>query len=341
MAINFAEKDINAIKQLLSTPKNIVVTTHHRPDGDAIGSSLGLYHYLLPGKHKVTVVTPSDFPDFLHWMEGVDKIIDFGSNAAEAIRVTAEADLIFCLDFNQLNRLDKYEPYVSKSKATKILIDHHLDPDKIFDYTFSFTEACSTCELIYLFIEALGDKSKITKPMAECIYTGIMTDTNSFRYASMKPSTHRIIASLMEAGAENFRIHENVYDNFSEDRLRLLGYCISEKMKVLPEFRAAYISLSKEELSRFNFQAGDTEGVVNYALSIKGIKLAALFMDRDGEIKISLRSKDEFSVKEMANKHFEGGGHRNASGGRSSESLQQTVDRFVSILPSYKEELSK
>ncbi len=341
MAISFAEKDIKELKELLSSPRNIVITTHHRPDGDAIGSSLGLYHYLMMGKHNVTVITPSDFPDFLHWMDGVDKIIDFGSNPLKAISVTSEADIIFCLDFNQLKRLEKYEEFVSKSKAKKILIDHHLDPDKIFDYTFSFSEACSACELIYLFIEAMGDKTKISKPMAECIYTGIMTDTHSFRYETMRASTHRIIASLIDAGAENFRIHENVYDNFSANRLRLLGYCISEKMKVLTEFRTAYISLTKEELKRFNYQAGDTEGIVNYALSIKGIKLAALFMERDGEIKISLRSKDEFSVKDMSSKHFEGGGHRNASGGRSSESLQKTTDRFVSILPQYKDELFK
>jgi phosphoesterase RecJ-like protein len=341
MAIKFADQDVSALKQLLSSPRNIVITTHHRPDGDAIGSSLGLYHYLKVGEHNVNVIVTSDFPDFLHWMNGVDSIIDFSKKKAEAVRITSEADLIFCLDFNQLNRLDKYEEFVKKSSAKKILIDHHLDPDTIFDYSFSFPEACSTCELIYIFIEAMGDEAKVNKAIAECIYTGIMTDTNSFRYESMRASTHRIIASLIEAGVQNYRIHENVYDSFSIDRLRLLGYCICEKLTLLPEYRTGYMALSREELKRFNYKTGDTEGIVNYALSVKGIKMAALFMERDGEIKISFRSKDEFSVKEVSAKYFEGGGHRNAAGGRSSESLEKTVERFVSVLPLYKAELLK
>ena len=225
------------------------------------------------------------------------------------------------------------------SNSTKVLIDHHLEPENVFDFLFSYPDAASTCELIYHFIVALGDRKVINKEIAECIYTGIMTDTNSFRYASMKSDTHRIIADLMDAGAENYKIHENVYDTYLENRLRLLGYALKDKLQVLQEYNTAFIALSQAELELFNFKTGDTEGIVNYALSIKGIKLAAFFSERDGEIKISFRSKGDFSVKELAAKYFEGGGHKNASGGKSDSSLDMTVEKFLDILPHYRNQL--
>ena len=335
----FPENELKGLRDLLSEPKTIVITTHHRPDGDAMGSSLGLYNYLKLKGHRVTVITPSEYPDFLIWLPGNSSVIDFEKKETDALKVLSSAEIIFCLDFNWISRVEKFAEPVRSSKAIKVLIDHHLEPEKAFDYSFSYPDASSTCELIYQFILALGDKNKITKEIAECIYTGIMTDTNSFRFSSMKSDTHRIIADLIDAGAENFRIHENVYDTYLENRLRLLGYSLKEKLQVLTEYNTAYIALSKAELEMFNFKTGDTEGLVNYALSIKGIKLAAFFSERNGEIKISFRSKDNFSVKELSGKYFQGGGHRNAAGGKSDVSLDETVRKFLSILPEYKSQL--
>ncbi len=339
MSNRFPAGEMSELKEFLSTPKKIVITTHYRPDGDAMGSSLGLSNYLKLKGHTVTVVTPSEYPDFLAWLPGNKFVIDFEKNTDEAKKVVAASDIIFCLDFNWLNRLEKFEESVRSSKAIKVLIDHHLEPESAFRYSFSYPEACSTCELIYQFIAALGDKQMINREIAECIYTGIMTDTNSFRFASMKSDTHRIIADLMDAGAENDRIHENVYDTYLESRLRLLGYALKEKLQVLHEFNTAYIALSQAELEGFNFKTGDTEGLVNYALSIKGIRLAAFFSEKNGLIKISFRSKGDFSVKELSGKYFEGGGHKNASGGKSDLSLDETVKKFLSILPEYKSRL--
>jgi phosphoesterase RecJ-like protein len=336
----FPTEQLNGLKEILSVPQRILITTHYRPDGDAMGSSLALHAYLKLKGHQVTVVTPSEFPEFLDWLPGTADVINFEKSEAIAIDILKNVSLVFCLDFNWLSRIEKFEQPVRSSNATRVLIDHHLEPEKAFTYTFSYPEAGSTCELIYQFIVALGDRKQINKDIAECIYTGIMTDTNSFRYASMKSDTHRIIADLMDAGAENYKIHENVYDTYFENRLRLLGYVLKEKLQVLPEFNTAYISLSEAEMNMFNFRTGDTEGMVNYALSIKGIRLAAFFSERDGEIKISLRSKGDFSVKELASKYFQGGGHKNASGGKSESSLSDTLKKFLDILPLYKNNLT-
>ncbi len=335
----FSPTDLQKVKDVLSAPQKIVITTHHRPDGDAMGSSLALYNYLRLKGNDVTVITPSEYPEFLEWLPGNDKVIVYEKDENVANRIIESSTVIFCLDFNWMSRVEKMEQPVRLSNSIKVLIDHHLEPEKAFDHVFSYPEACSTCELIYEFIVGLGDRKMINKEIAECIYTGIMTDTNSFRYASMKSDTHRIIADLIDAGAENYKIHENVYDTSLENRLRLLGYSLKEKLTVLPEFNTAYIALSQAELDMFNFKPGDSEGIVNYALSIKGIKLAAFFTDRDREIKISFRSKGDFSVKDMSAKYFQGGGHKNASGGKSDESLEATVKKFLSVLPNYKSQL--
>lgn len=338
--MQFPGEEVSAVKDLIQKSNHIVITTHHRPDGDAMGSSLGLYNYLkLLGKN-VNVITPSDYPDFLTWLPSNDVVIDFETKKNTAKELIQSADLIFCLDFNWLSRVEAMENDLRNASAKKVLIDHHLDPEKVYDFVFSFTEACSTCELIYRFIVALGDAQKVNKAIAECLYCGIMTDTNSFRYSSMKADVHRIIADLMEAGAENYKIHERVYDTSSENRLRLLGFSLKEKLIVLPEFNTAYLALSQAELEMFNHKSGDTEGLVNYALSINGIKFAAFFSEKDGIIKISFRSKGDFSVKEFSSKYFSGGGHKNASGGRSELPLKDTLKKFLDLLPTYKSELN-
>ena len=341
MATNhFPTEQLLPVRELLSTPKNILITTHHRPDGDAMGSSLGMYGYLKAKGHRVTVVVPSDYPDFLHWLPWHADVHIFNHQDTALVDEILNADVLCCLDFNWMSRIESMEQVVRKSTGTKILIDHHLDPEAAFDHVFSYTDACATAELVYEFIDGLGDRALITPAMADCLYCGIMTDTNSFRYSSMKASTHRIIASLMESGAVNHLIHEQVYDNFSENRLRLLGYILKDKLTVLHDLNTAYIAMSSAELDMFNFKTGDTEGIVNYALSINGIRFAVFFIERDGMVKISFRSKGEFSVKDFSSSYFEGGGHRNASGGRSLLSLEETVKRFLSIVPKYKSKLT-
>ena len=335
----FQVRLIAPIKILFQIPKKIVITTHHRPDGDAMGSSLGLYNYLIQRNHSVQVITTSDYPDFLKWMPGNDRVINYEKKKELADKLVSEADVIFCLDFNKMSRLEKMQDKVKQSKAVKILIDHHPDPENSFDHIFSFPDSCATCELIYELIVAMEDQSLINREVAECLYTGIMTDTHSFRFESMKAGTHRTVAKLIEAGAVNYKIHELVYDTNTEDKLHLIGLSLKDKLVVLPEFRTAYISLSKEEHDRYHYQPGDTEGLVNYGLSINHVKLAALFAEREGEIRISFRSRDNFYVNALAEKYFEGGGHRNAAGGASSESLADTVAKFKSILEEYKTQL--
>ncbi|MBK5284011.1 MAG: bifunctional oligoribonuclease/PAP phosphatase NrnA [Bacteroidia bacterium] len=341
MKFEFPIDKVNEIRALLSVPRRIVITTHHRPDGDAIGSSLALYHFLDLNGHHVSVITPDDYPVFLNWLPEHENVIANEKNISLSETKVNEAEIIFCLDFNRLERLDTLSDSVAKSSAKKILIDHHLDPETTFDFIFSFPASCATCELVYYFIIELDDVKAINKSIAECLYTGIMTDTQSFRFSTMTADTHRIIATLMEAGVDNHIIHENVYDSYSEDRLRLLGYSINNKLKVLPEYNTAFIWLTKEELDKFNFISGDSEGFVNYALAINGTRLAVFFMERDGIIKISFRSKGNFSVKEMAEKYFEGGGHKNASGGQSKLSMDATIEKFMTTLKHYSKELNQ
>ena len=323
---------VKEIRTFLSKPKNIVIVTHWSPDGDAMGSSLGLYNYLIQKKHKVTVITPNDYPSFLFWLPGNNKVINFSSSAKPAKTAVAKADIIFCLDFNSLKRIDALGNEVGKSKALKCIIDHHLQPDDFADFMLHDIQACSTCELIYDFMELMGDKKLINKKISNCLYTGIMTDTGSFRFPSTKSKTHRIVADLIEAGAENSEIHNRIYDGNTEDKLKLLGYCLAEKLTVFKEYGTAFFSLSADELKRFNYKKGDTEGVVNYALSIEGINFAAFFVERDGEIKTSFRSKGDFNVNLFARKHFNGGGHANAAGGMSELTLDETIIKFVSLL---------
>ncbi|PCI08681.1 MAG: DHH family phosphoesterase [Flavobacteriaceae bacterium] len=334
--------EISEIKDLLSTPQNIVIIPHRNPDGDAIGSSLALYHFL-KYSHNVTIVSPNDYPDFLKWMPSEKNAIRlFDKQNSQSKKALENASIVFLLDFNALHRLGKdMEKTVEKFEGTFIMIDHHQQPDAIAKYTYSDTSICSTCQMVYHFFEKLNAVDKVDADIATCLYTGIMTDTGSFRFPSTTSTTHRIIADLIDKGANNAEIHNNIYDTNSYSRLQLLGRALSN-LKVETEYRTAYITLSQAELDEFNFQKGDTEGVVNYALSLDGVVFAAIFIEDVEQkiIKMSLRSKGSFSVNQFARNHFNGGGHDNAAGGRSETSLDETIENFLSLLPTYKAELA-
>lgn len=334
------KQEIKDINLLLSTPKNIVIVSHKNPDGDAIGSSLGLYHYLLKYNHNINVIMPNDYPQFLKWMPDCESVLEYEGNVKICDEKISNADILFTLDFNDLSRVGSMEAILRSSEAIKIMIDHHQQPADYADYMYSDVSMCSTCQMIYHFMEMMDDVDKVDKNIGACLYAGIMTDTGSFRFPSTTSTTHKVVADLIDKGVNNSEIHNQVYDTNSYSRMQLLGQALNN-MKVLPEFNAAYITLSQEELNKYQFKKGDTEGVVNYALSIKNMVLAAIFIEhkQDGIVKISLRSKGDFSVNEMARTHFNGGGHTNAAGGRSNLSLKETVEKFISILPDYKKDL--
>jgi phosphoesterase RecJ-like protein len=327
------------IAGLISSPKQILITTHSNPDGDAIGASLALAMYLRKKNHKVQVMVPDPYPDFLAWMKGHDTILVYSAVPDDCRQAIAKAELIFAVDYNNLGRLNDAASLVRQSKAVKVLIDHHLNPSDEFEFKISITRISSTSELIYNFIEAMGDLELLDKSIAECIYCGIITDTGSLSYACNYVKTYLIVAELIRLGIDGEHLHRLIYDTYSESRLRLLGHSVSDKLVVLPEFHTAYITLSKEDLERFDHQVGDTEGVVNYGLSIKDINLAALFMERDGIVKVSLRSKGNFAVNTLAADHFTGGGHRNAAGANCTTTLEETVAKFLEILPDYQSKL--
>ncbi|WP_299252105.1 bifunctional oligoribonuclease/PAP phosphatase NrnA [uncultured Lacinutrix sp.] len=334
-------QDILEIKALLSTPKKIAIIPHKNPDGDAIGSTLGLLHYLLQLNHDAKIIAPNDFPDFLKWLPGVKTIKNHEMEMEETEAFINDADVLFTLDFNAFHRTGNMETVLANSSALKIMIDHHQQPDDYAKYMFSDVSMSSTCEMVYHFLDKLDALDKVNAQIATCLYVGIMTDTGSFRFRSTTSTTHRIIANLIDKGADNTAIHNNVYDTNSYNRLQLLG-CALSNLKVLPEHKAAYITLSQKELRDLDYKKGDTEGFVNYALSLNDTVLAAIFIEdkKQGIIKISLRSKGNFSVNELSRAHFEGGGHTNAAGGKSDTSLEETVEKFISILPAYSKALN-
>lgn len=323
--------------ELLTKPRRIVITTHHKPDGDALGSSLGLYHWLKKQNHDVQIVLSSDFPAFLDWMPGRDEVIIYTEQNELATNLLTNAEIIFCLDYSALSRTNILEPIIASSKAQKWMIDHHLDPEDFASLTYWDSNAAATAQLIYTFlVDELQGANDIDEKIASCLYAGIMTDTGSFRFRSTTPAVHHIIANLIEKGARNWEIHEQIYNSSSERRLKFLGYCLLNCLEVIPEYNTALFAISKEDLAQFEVSTGDTEGLVNYALSIKGIRLAALIVDRSELIKLSLRSLGEIPCNEICKKYFNGGGHLNASGGSSSEDLSSVVNKFKSILPEYK-----
>jgi len=327
-------------KKLIAKTKTVSIITHVNPDGDAMGSSLGLYHYLKGKEKNVKVIVPNMFPDFLAWMPASKQAMVFEESEASVKKQLSKSDAIFILDFNNYTRIDKLGELIRDTTAKKILIDHHQKPDTVFDYYFHDVKASSTCELVYDFICGIDSKTAIDKKTANCLYTGIMTDTGSFRFRGTNEKTFTVAAALIKAGAQNSLIYNNVYDDYTENRLKLLGYCLHEKLVFVPEYKAAYIALSEAELKQFNFKKGDTEGIVNYALSVGGIDFSAFFSDKDGAIRISFRSK-KFDVNAFARAHFNGGGHINAAGAKSTISLEDTVKKFVNLLPQYKSELKK
>lgn len=333
-------KGFNELSVFLETPKNVVIVGHRNPDGDAIGASLALKHYLSKKGHHATVVMPNDYPDFLQWLPGSENTFRFDWQNSQSQKAIQKSEIIFLLDFNTLHRVGSdMQNTLEKYPNDFVMIDHHQQPDDVA-FMYSDVSVCSTSQMIYQYIEMNNDLSLIDKDIATCLYTGIMTDTGSFRFRSTTSKTHRIIADLIDKGAQNDRIHNNVYDSNSYNRLLLLGQALSN-LRILPEFKTAFITLSDEEKKRFDFQKGDTEGIVNYALSLKGIIFAAIFIeDREQNIiKISFRSKGTFSVNKFSRSHYNGGGHDNAAGGRSMVSMQETVANFCLLLENYKKEL--
>jgi len=336
---------MQAIEQfypILNQPFKAVITAHQKPDGDAMGSTLGLYHFLKQLGHEVTVISPTNWAPFLDWMPGVDQVIDFEANKKEASQIVSDADYVFCLDFNILHRTKHLEPVIRDSKALKILIDHHQQPDTpSFAYGISDVKMSSTCEMVYDFIVQSGHSNLINLDIATCLYTGLMTDTGSFRFPSTTASVHKIVAHLKELGLQHAKIHENIYDNSTEGRLKFMGNAFLNRMTVLPELKTAIMAIPKSDIYKFELKTGDTEGLVNYLLSIEGIKFAAILIDREEERKWSFRSKGNFDVNIFARTHFEGGGHANAAGGSSSKSLDETLNDFKTIIENYKSQLTQ
>lgn len=333
---------VETIQEKLQKPRQIVITTHFKPDGDALGSSLALYHWLNSHGHHTNVVVPSDFPYFLDWLPGREKIKIYTQDQANSDQLIADAELIFCLDFNGLSRINEMGPAIAAAKAVKVMIDHHLEPEGFDDLRYWDSSAAATAQLVYQFIvRKMGDPTGISPEVATCLYTGIMTDTGSFRFRSTTAEIHRIIADLIECGAQNWKIHEVIYNSNTESRLRFLGFCLANRLTVIPEYNTAYFSISKADLEQHRIQTGDTEGLVNYALSIQGIRLAALIIERAEAIKLSFRSTENFPCNELSREHFGGGGHLNAAGGHYHGTLEQTVEKFKSILPIYQKLLTQ
>jgi phosphoesterase RecJ-like protein len=329
--------DIQAIQLLLATPKKIAIIPHRGPDGDAMGSTLALYHFLLKNNQHPVVVSPNEFPDFLAWMPGSETVKIYEKDKENCTNILEEAELVFTLDFNALHRVGEMEQVLEKLTAPFIMIDHHQKPDNYATYTYSDTAFGSTCEMVYNFISFLDKKQDLDKTIATCIYTGILTDSGSFRFPKTTGTTHRIIAELIDLGVENTVIPTLLFDNSSYNRLQLLGRAL-QNMKVMMDHKTSYTSLTQEELNSFNHIKGDTEGIVNYGLSIKGVLFTAIFIENkeEGIIKISFRSQGSFDVNQFARDHFQGGGHSNAAGGKSETSMEETLLKFESLVQNIK-----
>lgn len=313
-------------------PRDIVIVSHRNPDGDAIGSSLALFHYLKQYGHAIKILVPSEYPDAFSWMPNIEDIIVFDSDPDKSEEVVKKAELVFCLDFNSLDRIDRLGEMIADNKQCKIaMIDHHLYPEPFSDFTLSDVTASSTSELIFDFIEMLGDKAGLNKTIGESIFAGILTDTGSFKY-STSPKLFRIVAELLELGVDDYLLQDLIFNTRKEKELRLLGYCLYHRLEVLPEHNAALITLTKEDYEAFDIQRGDTEGVVNFLLTMKNINIAAFITEQPKIVKISLRSKGDISVQQIAARYFKGGGHKNAAGGFAYNTLPTTVKRFKEAL---------
>ena len=326
------------LKNLLSAKQNVVITTHVNPDGDAIGSSVALLNFLIKMGHDVSVIVPNDYPDFLKWMKNDELIINYSNSKNESQDKIKNSSLIFCLDFNNLNRINELGDYISESKAKKVLIDHHLDPSDFYDFKIHDVKASATAELVYNFLIEL-DSNAVDKDISEALYTGILTDTGSFKF-SMSPKVHKIVSDLMIRGVNIGFINNKIYDSNSLDKLKLIGYALSEKLEVISNGNAAYIVLSRKDLKDHNFKKGDTEGLVNYALSISNVNMAVLIIETKERIKFSFRSIGQFSVNEFAKKYFNGGGHKNAAGGSLEDKLSVALEKFLKDISKYSKDLN-
>lgn len=330
-----------ALQDYLSKPRKVLITTHHKPDADALGSSLGLAGYLKKKGHSVQVITPSDYPVFLAWMPGNEGVLAYDKSKAILVNEKVQAaDIIFCLDFSALGRIYDMADMVRQAPARKVMVDHHLEPESFAEFVQWDPTAASTAQLIYRLILELGDRAVIDENIASCLYAGLMTDTGGFRHNNTRHEEFLIASELVAMGANPSRISKLVYETNTLTRLRLMGYVLSEKLVVLEEYKVAYITITEEELKRFGSQTGDTEGLVNYGLSVEGVKMAALIYKRKDDVKLSFRSLGSFSVSEFSRQHFEGGGHKNASGGQTKLSLEETLQKFLNLLPQYKEQLN-
>jgi phosphoesterase RecJ-like protein len=338
---SISKKSINKIEEHLSGDPVILLLTHTNPDGDAIGSILAMYHYLVMRGFKTYAVTPNNFPDFLKWLPGNDEIIKFSQEKERVQEIMNQAEMIFNLDFNEPERLGNLGDILVKADALKVLIDHHPQPKPFCDVVIHDTSVSSTAELIYYMLSEMSISPFLNKEIAESLFVGIMTDTGCFSFNSSKSRTYTATAKLLEAGIDKDEIFENVYNNFSADRMRLAGYALNEKMVIIPELHTAYISLTMKEMKKYNYSLGDTEGFVNLPLSVKGIRFSALFLEKPDRVKISFRSKGSFPANLFSKNHFNGGGHHNAAGGESFQSLDETLHEFETVLKKYKGQLSQ
>ncbi|MCB2209179.1 MAG: bifunctional oligoribonuclease/PAP phosphatase NrnA [Bacteroidetes bacterium] len=334
-------EQVKKIKKLLSEKRKIVITTHNNPDGDAIGSSMALYHFLKKQGHKVDAIVPNMYPQFLAWIPGADKMIVYENKSAKSQALLAQAEIVFSLDYNAIHRTGSLADILLRTEAKKILIDHHIDPETdSFDHCISTVDTSSTAELVYNFIDQLGGLDLIDKPIAESLYAGIVTDTGSFSFSCNRKETFEVTANLISRGVDAQKLHRLIYDTFSENRLRLLGYSINNRMIVWEEFNTALIYLTKADLKKFDYRVGDTEGIVNYPLTMEKINQSILLTEKEKMIRMSFRSKGKFSVNDFVRKHFNGGGHMNAAGGKSFTTIDKTIDEIKKILPAYKKQLN-
>ncbi|MEC4114258.1 DHH family phosphoesterase [Myroides pelagicus] len=335
-----SESNLNALKSILSNNNNFVIIPHRNPDGDAIGSTLGLYHVLTKLDKTVTVISPNDLPHFLHWMPCSKSIVNFEQQRNKATQLIEQADYVFTLDFNVLLRTgDEMEKFLLSLNKPYIMIDHHQMPDDYAEVMFSCPEYGSTCELLYTILDKIGLDQYIDQDAATCIYTGIVTDSGSFRFPKTTSATHTTIAKLIDKGIENPKIHNSLFDNNSYNKLQLMGKAL-QNLAILPKLNTSFSFLSEKDLKEFHHEKGDTEGLVNYGLSIKGVDLTAFFIEQKEEkiIKISFRSHNNFNVNRFARAYFNGGGHINAAGGKSDKSLQETIAYFKTIIAEHKDE---
>ncbi|HLO57181.1 MAG TPA: DHH family phosphoesterase [Bacteroidales bacterium] len=329
------------VKLLKSQAKKIAILCHLNPDGDTLGSALALNRLFTKMGHNCDVISPNDYPEFLKWMPGSDKIVILKHEHDRVVGILKNAEMIFAIDFNEIKRFRDLRDVFESSAAFRVLIDHHPAPTMKVDCMLSDPSASSTAELVYRFIHEAAFKNQMDAEISACLFTGIMTDTGCFSYNSSNRKTWETVADLLDYGINKDEIYSFVYDNYSEHRMRLLGFSLNEKLEVFPEFKTGIISISKADMKKYHFEVGDSEGFVNYPLSIKGVCFSALFLEKDDHIKLSFRSKGTFPVNEFSRDHFHGGGHKNASGGEAYCSLDEALKQFKDLLPRYRDKLNR